>query len=75
MQMISIKSTVYLVLDNRKLVLTSIQEFGEIFPNKWDHKGRNSERYWLKLLAYFSKLQLSFNNEKKGEWSIETFWH
>ena len=32
MQMISIKSTVYLVLDNRKLVLTSIQEFGEIFP-------------------------------------------
>ena len=25
------------------------------------------------MLAYFSKLQLSFNNEKKREWSIETF--
>ena len=61
---ISIKSTVCLVLDNRKLVLTSIGEIISLI--KGTVKVVNDERCWYKLGIFFFKTPATFNGEKKG---------
>ena len=63
-----IKSTVSLLLDNKRLMLTFIGELGGIFSQVdgtvWM---AYCESCRVKLLADLSKLQLYFNNGKKGE--------